>query len=191
MGAYQSKRNEHGDGSSSQQDKHASADLKTPLNPHAIGLQSSSPPSRDRRRWTIAGTKPEHHERHNVACAVRPVQSVRTSKAFAAPPQIRIDDLTGHSNVSRPPKPPRIRRLSELIDPAEVPIDAHIRSPSGNLLAPEQFLFHPDRPLSIRERQEEIRERVRTASRLGLVENAGDESSARKCWGGWRWCCFG
>ncbi|KAK4553940.1 hypothetical protein LTR86_009116 [Recurvomyces mirabilis] len=79
-----------------------------------------------------------------------------------------IDDMDGHADVSRPPPPPRIRHLSELIDPAELPIDAHVRSPSGHLLAPEQFLVHPDRPLSMRERQEEIREKLRSASRMGV-----------------------
>lgn len=48
---------------------------------------------------------------------------------------------------------------------------AVIRSPSGNLLAAEAFLQHPDRPLSLRERQEIIRARVRAVSRLGMVED--------------------
>lgn len=86
-----------------------------------------------------------------------------------------VHELDGHSNVSRPPPPPRLRHLSELIDPAELPIDGHVRSPSGHLLAPEQFLVHPDRPLSIRERQAAIQERVRAASRLGVeVEEASE-----------------
>ncbi len=65
-----------------------------------------------------------------------------------------------------------VRRLSELIDPEDLPMDCHIRSPSGHLLAVEQFLVHPDRPRSIRERQRDIREKVRAASRLGNVVNA-------------------
>ena len=70
------------------------------------------------------------------------------------------------------------RTERELIDPAELPIDSHVRSPSGRLLAPEQFLVHPDRPLSIRERQEEIREKVRTASRLGVEAETVEETVA-------------
>jgi hypothetical protein len=100
-----------------------------------------------------------------------------------------VHDIHGHANISRPPPPPLIRRLSELIDPAELPIDSNVRSPSGNLLAPEQFLAHPDRPLSIRERQAEIREKVRTASRLGvevpLVPDelpAEEDEEPSKCW---------
>lgn len=92
------------------------------------------------------------------------------------PAPLQIHELEGHSNVSRPPAPPRLRLLSELIDPADIPMDGHVRSPSGSLLAPEQYLVHPGRPRSIRERQEEIREKVRTASRLGMgAENAAEE----------------
>ena len=69
----------------------------------------------------------------------------------------------------------------------------------------EQFLVHPDRPRSIRERQEEIKERVRAASRLGF-EAEKDENEAvpekgtavragvkaeKKRKDGWRGCwCF-
>ena len=85
-------------------------------------------------------------------------------------------ELEGHSNVTRPPPPPRLLRLSELIDPAKLGVDGHVRSPSGNVLAPEQFLVHPDRPRSIRERQERIREQVRAASRLGVEVEVEEET---------------
>jgi len=84
-------------------------------------------------------------------------------------------ELEGHSNVTRPPPPPRLHRLSELLDPAKLD-GGHVRSPSGNILAPDQFLAHPDRPRSIRERQEDIREKVRAASRLGVEVQAEDEA---------------
>jgi hypothetical protein len=108
------------------------------------------------------------------------------------PNRFSIHAIEGHSDVTRPPPPPRIRRLSELIDPADIPIDYSVRSPSGNLLAPEQFLARPNRPLSIRERQAEIQKRVRQASRLGeqaetvqndAVRRANEDSM------GWRSCC--
>ena len=112
-----------------------------------------------------------------------------------------IDEQEGHSNVTRPPPPPRLRRLSELIDPNELTIDSHVRSPSGNLLAVEQFLVHPDRPRSIRERQEQIRERVRVASRLGpgvesarteMPSAAPAETKQEECRWKWLRCgCFG
>lgn len=98
-----------------------------------------------------------------------------------SPAPTQIHELEGHSNVSRPPPPPRLRHLSELIDPADLPVDAYVRTPSGNLLAPEQFLVHPDRPRSLRERQEDIREKVRAASRLGVqVETAQAEAPKEK-----------
>ncbi|KAK3628732.1 Cyanate hydratase [Elasticomyces elasticus] len=52
---------------------------------------------------------------------------------------IIIFELDTHSNVSRSPRPPRLRHLSELIDPAELRTDVHIRSPSGHLHAPEEY----------------------------------------------------
>jgi hypothetical protein len=106
------------------------------------------------------------------------------------PNRFSIHAIEGHSDVSRPPPPPRIRRLSELIDPAEIPIDFSVRSPSGNLLAPEQFLARPNRPLSIRERQAEIQKRVRQASRLGeQAEAVQDDAVRRDNSNGWRSCC--
>lgn len=101
------------------------------------------------------------------------VASSRDPQSFSNNQAVRIDDTEGHSNVSRPPPPPRLRRLSELIDPEDINPNARVRSPSGNLLAAEEFLKHPDRPPSMRERQEIIRERVRAASRLGAVAVVG------------------
>lgn len=66
----------------------------------------------------------------------------------------------------------------------------------------EQFITHPSRPKSIRERQEQIRERVRAVSRLGQeVEVVGNEKAVEsevrgeeKVGGMGRWLvcgCFG
>jgi len=63
-----------------------------------------------------------------------------------------------------------MRTLSALIDPADIPVGGHVRTPSGNLLGLDQYLAQPERPLSIRERQEAIRERVLAARRA--VEEA-------------------
>lgn len=69
-----------------------------------------------------------------------------------------------HESVVTRPSPPReITHLSSLVDPAELAatgIDWTIRSPSGNLLGPSGFFGHPSRPLSLRERQERVREAV-------------------------------
>ncbi|KYG41345.1 hypothetical protein M433DRAFT_8022 [Acidomyces richmondensis BFW] len=88
-------------------------------------------------------------------------------------------EIEGHSNVSRPPLPPQLHRLSELVDPAMLPDGSHVRSLSGTIYTPEAFCTHPNRPRSIRERQENIREKVkqaRAASRLALEVEDG-----RKC----------
>lgn len=161
------------------QEKHNSADSSTPLACHKSNSLLSSPPVSGRRRWTIAGNKTRNYDTsvfdtpstsHSNRWSMCPVRDTRGRSS--------IDTIGGNSNVSKPLPPPRLHSLSELIDPATLPIDAHVRSPSGNLLAPEQFMFHPARPLSIRERQEEIRDRVRAASRLGEVHNVDEESKS-------------
>ncbi len=187
MGAGQSKP---GGADNSGQSKHNSADSKTPLTRKDIGLRSSHTSTLDQRRWTISSS--ESAAQVQADETFHRVSSVAHSVAHlphSTDEQIFVHAVDGHSNVSRPPPPPRIRRLSELIDPADLPIDANVRSPSGNLLAPEQFLAHPDRPLSIRERQAEIMGRVRAASRLGEVTTMGEQPRAdeevdedTKCW---------
>lgn len=171
-----SKNNKRGKSDSPNQDKHNSADSKAPLAEHAADFIFPASPTLD------------HHMSFgeldfNPDFEICVEESHRTSSPHArpvsAPPAtapIQIDSLEGHSDVTRPPPPPRIVHLSELIDPSELAVDSSIRSPSGNLLAPEQFLVHPDRPRSMRERQEEIREKVRAASRLGVeVDGAREE----------------
>jgi hypothetical protein len=161
------------------QGKHNSADSKTPLTRlSGLSIPRSPSPHYSTIRSSSAPESQSHHE-----------------------DPLEIDEQEGHSNVTRPPPPPRLRRLSELIDPNELTIDSHIRSPSGNLLAVEQFLVHPDRPKSIRERQEQIRERVRAASQLGReVESthaekpASGPAIAEREEGWWKWLlcgCFG
>lgn len=59
-----------------------------------------------------------------------------------------------------PPAPPKVvRRISELIDPETiVDTDDYVKSPSGNFLGRADFSAREDRPLSLRERQERIRQ---------------------------------
>ncbi|RMY52058.1 hypothetical protein D0864_14321 [Hortaea werneckii] len=92
-----------------------------------------------------------------------------TPVPLATPPQVHHTE--GHSDVSRPPQPSRLRRLSELIDPLTLGERSHVRSPSGQILGAAEFMAHPGRPLSIRERQEAIREKVR-ATTAKLAEEA-------------------
>lgn len=161
------------------QEKHASADSTMPLAVSASQMAfPATPPSSRHMSWN------EHSSRFSRPCTITsipesPDTHCTTSLSPTTSPQltprcasnrnsIYVHETDGHSNVSRPPPPPRIRHLSELIDPDELPAHGYVRSPSGNVLARDQYLAHPDRPLSIRERQEEIREKVRTASRLAM-----------------------
>lgn len=62
------------------------------------------------------------------------------------------------SVVTRPAPPRRLATISTLIDPADLisESDWSIKSPSGNLLNSQGYLNHPDRPLSMRERQQRV-----------------------------------
>ncbi|KAH0344777.1 hypothetical protein KCU81_g4692, partial [Aureobasidium melanogenum] len=64
------------------------------------------------------------------------------------------------SGITHPtPARPLIRRYSELIDPAQLD-NLQIRSPSGNMLTGSRYNLRDDRPLSVRERQERIRQQI-------------------------------
>ena len=100
-----------------------------------------------------------------------------TPAPLATPPQAHHTE--GHSDVSRPPQPSRLRRLSELIDPLTLGERSHVRSPSGQILGAAEFMAHPGRPLSIRERQEAIREKVRaTTAKLAEEAKKAEEEAA-------------
>lgn len=134
------------------------------LNPMSVWYNTHLPPPRHpfRTRYEVV------QDRIKRDRALTKIYNERVAELDAAEAEWnQAHELEGHSDVTRPPPPPRIHSLSELIDPAELPIDSHVRSPSGNLLAPEQYLVHPNRPRSMRERQQEIREKTRNASRLG------------------------
>jgi hypothetical protein len=64
------------------------------------------------------------------------------------------------SGITHPkPARPLIRRYSELIDPAQLD-NLQVRSPSGNMLTGSRYNLRDDRPLSVRERQERIRQQI-------------------------------
>ncbi|KAK3721513.1 hypothetical protein LTR37_003069 [Vermiconidia calcicola] len=199
-----SKNGNRGKSSSPNQEKHNSADSKAPLTKHVADLDISRTLSLEPNTTFGEGDTSlrQFRTRSQDEDEIRQIHITSPEGIrITSPEGIQVDELEGHSNITRPPTPPRIRRLSELIDPLEIDVDTTIRSPSGNLLAPEQFLSHPDRPRSIRERQQEIRDKVRAASRLGVEAANGDdekppssgnhmtkkksERSCRKCW------CFG
>ncbi len=62
-----------------------------------------------------------------------------------------------------------------------------VRSPSGNLLAIDNYFDRPDRPLSLRERQERIRARVEQAREAAAEATAagngqGHDGSEKRKW---------
>jgi len=115
--------------------------------------------------------------------------------------------------ITRPALRREITRLSALIDPVDLmraEVDSITRrptinatgdrstlvqSPSGHLLEPHEYLEHPDRPLTIRERQDRIRGRLMSAMSVanmadeqtaeGQSERNRDEGEAK----GWWSCC--
>lgn len=74
--------------------------------------------------------------------------------------QVRIDPVTGHSNVTTPARPTRKHTYSELFDLKDLAPGSQIRSPSGQMLSAEQAAERTDRPKGIEERQEAIRRKV-------------------------------
>lgn len=160
----------------SPKEKHNSAESQAPLAGHAAFFASSHRSLVGRRRSVATSTS--RSRRASTIDSQNKIHPAPHEPSFEVATQ--IDTLEGHSNVTRPPPPPRLHQLSELIDPAELPIDSHIRSPSGTLLALEQFLVHPDRPRSMRERQEAIQESVRTASRLGVGARRSEDGVPEK-----------
>ncbi|CAD0113956.1 unnamed protein product [Aureobasidium uvarum] len=64
------------------------------------------------------------------------------------------------SGITHPtPARPLIRRYSELLDPDQLD-HQQVRSPSGNMLTSSTYNLRDDRPLSVRERQDRIRQQM-------------------------------
>lgn len=72
------------------------------------------------------------------------------------------DAMEGYADVSRPPSTPRqVLRISGIIDLNDIAANGHVESPSGQIMTREEYANHPDRPLTLRERQQKILQRVR------------------------------
>lgn len=74
----------------------------------------------------------------------------------------------------------RKNKLEEIIDPDEIPVGSHVRSPSGNLLNAQEFRDRSDRPPCMRERQQRILERTRTYGNLAEAAQAQNTKRRRK-----------
>ncbi|CAD0090743.1 unnamed protein product [Aureobasidium vineae] len=76
---------------------------------------------------------------------------------------ITLESFAGdgiESGITHPiPARPLIRRYSELLDPTQLD-HQQVRSPSGNMLTSSTYNLRDDRPLSVRERQERIRQQM-------------------------------
>ena len=168
----------------STKEKYNSADSQAPLAAQdaRLDVRRSSTVESQRHRSTAesyATVRSSQHRYNDIdGGGMRPTATtacITQSFDFKERDEVHVDDQEGHSNVTRPPPPARLVQLDELIDPETLPIDTQIRSPSGTLLGFEQFLVHPNRPRSIRERQEYIMEKVRAASRVGHQDEPREE----------------
>ena len=111
-------------------------------------------------------------------------QSKRLSANSTTPLNPTISTNIPEPEITGPTPPRTIYRLSELFDPAELAREENqalsgtmdplpptsnaprrplVQSPSGQILNAEQFASHANRPLSLRERQEEIVRRTLAA----------------------------
>lgn len=133
----------------------------------------------------------------NPALSAEKVQETFYS---AANPLFTDAAPTPPATITRPARPPRMYRVSELIDPYDLlgmtaddllsipeasnqagPMDSNkhlpmlVESPSGRTLRAQEFLNDPKRPLAIRERQESIIKAVE-ASRNGSLASGRNNS---------------
>lgn len=127
--------------------RHESASSTTPLN-------SGQPLSPTARRGSIQPSSASV-DRTTPTTSVPLAGSTGVSSPSLPTFSCNIDDC----EITTPAPPPRLRKLSELIDPTLLfSEDAVVRSPSGNVLGRRSFSEREDRPLSLRERQERIRQ---------------------------------
>ena len=114
----------------------------------------------------------------NAAPASRPVSSYH----HTSPEQHQQDGPQEISEISQPkPMRPKINRLSELIDPISLANNNEkvVRSPSGQMLGRRSFEEREDRPLSMRERQELIRQRVMAQTAQLAAEAEAEKKGGR------------
>lgn len=81
--------------------------------------------------------------------------------------------------ISRPGLPRQVTHISALIDPTELQQGWMVRSPSGNLLGPGEFLHHPERPLSLRERRERVKAAMESAPPSPLTDRTSAAMSPK------------
>lgn len=111
-----------------------------------------------------------------------PNEIIVTSFSGDSPQNLPSSTFARHSgtfeeihDISKPkPARPHIRHLSELIDPIQLVHEVDekaIRSPSGHLLGRQSFEERDDRPLSMRERQERVRQRLEMQRRQAEINH--------------------
>ncbi|KAF2225687.1 hypothetical protein BDZ85DRAFT_69874 [Elsinoe ampelina] len=120
-----------------------------------------------------------------LTCSVESPQSFQSyntsnTPALAGPPygHARLHTETEEYGISLPFKRQHVRQLSELIDPTKLCVDDdYVKSPSGNLLGHADFCAREDRPLSLRERQERIRQQMNNRSQNSAYAVSGISST--------------
>ncbi|KAF2156618.1 hypothetical protein K461DRAFT_1427 [Myriangium duriaei CBS 260.36] len=94
--------------------------------------------------------QPDHFHLNNIPTPDLPSSNLTTPY----PPPL---------SITTPAPPPLTRDLTELIDPQRLPGQGNVvQSPSGNLLSREEFMNRADRPISMQERQNNIRHDVQS-----------------------------
>jgi hypothetical protein len=98
--------------------------------------------------------------------------------------EVIVTSFAGDGPVSgiTHPKParPLLRRYSELLDPTQLD-NQQVRSPSGHMLTGSTYNLRGDRPLSVRERQERIRQQMmQKKEEQDMAEGNGHKKDSAK-----------
>ena len=163
-----------------------------------MSQQSSERDSKDSTSHLLTTPSRSSSERTSLTSPYTPfsVYSLTSASGLQTSPIDRIS----------PPAPPRqIHRLSDIIDPLDILPNAYppfdillksgerqvsgkgiVHSPSGNALAPDVFIAHPDRPLAVWERQQriitntkELIERYKMESRAATIREVCKEDEGK------------
>lgn len=130
------------------------------------GDDTNSPPKHGVRITTTTTTATTTAPTKTAAAAAAAATAEETDAITALPPhEVYGSTWDGHSDVTRPARPPPRHTYSELFDLDDLELWERIRSPSGNYLSAEQAANRADRPMGIKERQEAIRRKVAEQSR--------------------------
>ncbi|KAL9077610.1 MAG: hypothetical protein Q9157_003280 [Trypethelium eluteriae] len=107
---------------------------------------------------------------------------------------VKSDDVDAWPAVTKPAPPSKLNRLS-IVPPTEIKEGIVVRSPSGRILTKTDYANHPDRPLSMQERQEAIKTTVEKKTSFegsyhDYIGRPFKRPRKRAKWRRWCSCCF-